>query len=546
MRADLIVDNVRALTMESPADRTGAIAVWQGRIIALGDEARELDSIRRIDADGAVVVPGFYDAHNHMAAFGRMRGEIDASGFRAITELYDAIRERARTTAPDAWIIASGYDQKRLGGHPTREGLDAAGSGRPVLVNHRTTHMLVASTAVFDRLGATHPQFPTPPGGAIERDADGRPTGLVMEQAMTPFRNLVRPFSTAALSSDITRAGQIYLSEGITSVCEAGIGSSPIVGSSPVELAAYQSLRDSRTLPVRVQVMVAMENLHEVVSHPDDDYGLGLDLGLRTGLGDDWLSIGALKMFTDGALSSRTAALSTPFLDHGGTGVMQFDPEDIARTAVQAHRAGWQLAIHAIGDRAVDAALDAIERAKKAHPRPDARHRIEHASVVRPDQLSRFVGLGVTPSIQGRFVYELGDGIAAGLGPERVGWTYRHRSFRQAGLITAGGSDRPVAAGAPLVGMQSMVRRVTESGEEFSPREAVTAYEALCAYTTHAAYACRHETSRGRIRPGLLADLTFLDDDPTDVAADRIGAISVLATVIGGNVAFDQGLFNKE
>ncbi len=544
MHADLVVDNVRALTMDPRRPRASAIAVWQGHIVALDDDASDMGADHRVDGGGAVLVPGFYDAHNHMAAFGRLLTEIDAGPMRSLAELYDAIGERARTLPEDSWIIGSGYDQARLGGHPSRVMLDAVAPGRRVLVNHRTTHMLIASSAVFDMLDAMRPDFPVAPGGLIERDDEGLPTGLVGEQAMAPFRALVRPFSTADLAAAIGRAGKVFLSEGITSVCEAGIGNSAIVGSSPIELAAYQRLRETGDLPVRVQAMVAMENLHDIGSHAEDGLELGLDLGVRTGLGDDWLSIGALKMFTDGALSSRTAAMSTPFLDHGGTGVMQFEPHEIAHIAAQAHRAGWQLAIHAIGDRAVDAALGAIERAVRESPLPDPRHRIEHASVVRPDQLTRFAALGVIPSIQGRFVWELGDGIIDGLGTDRIDWTYRHRSFRQAGLSTPGGSDRPVAAGAPLLGMQAMVHRVTASGREFSPGEAVSAYEALCAYTVHAAYACRQEHSKGRLRPGFLADLALLDDDPTTVAPDRIGTISVLATLVGGHVAFDlPGLF---
>lgn len=547
MRADLILDNVRAVTMDPAHPRAGTIAVWGGRVVALDDEVSGIDADRRVDCDGAVVVPGFQDAHNHMAGFGRMLVEIDAGAMSSLDELYAAIAERAHRQPEGAWIVASGYDQANLGGHPTRVAIDRVAPGRRVIVNHRTTHMLVASTPVFEALGAMSPGFPVPPGGVIERDETGEPTGLVAEQAMTAFRGLLRPFSIDDLGAAIERAGRAFLTEGITSVCEAGVGDSPIVGSSPVEFAAYQKLHAAHALPVRVQAMVAMENLHQVVSHRADGIDLGLDLGIHTGVGDDWLSIGPLKMFTDGALSSRTASVSEPFVDQGGTGVMQFEPEHVARIATAAHRAGWQLAIHAIGDHAVDVALDAIDQATRAFPRPDARHRIEHASVVRPDQLERFAALDVIPSIQGRFVWELGDGIIAGLGPERIDWTYRHKSFLDAGLVTPGGSDRPVAAGAPLLGMQAMVHRVTRSGRPFAPAEAVTAYQALEAYTVHAAFAAHQDAHKGRIRKRFLADFAILDDDPTTARPESIGGIGVLATIVGGDIKFDKaGLFDRQ
>jgi predicted amidohydrolase YtcJ len=540
VRLDLVIENARIVTVDERRPQAGTVGVLNGTVVGLDEEISGLPARQRVDAGGAVVVPGFHDAHNHMAGFGVMLTEIDAGGMDSVQQLTDAIRDVAHARPDQAWIVASGYDQIRLGSHPSRADLDRTAPGRCVVVHHRTNHMLVASTAALRRAGLLSAGYRVPEGGFVERDPVGEPTGLVGEQAMLAFRSLMRPVSIAELSVAIRRAAEIYLSEGITSVCEAGVGNSAIVGSSPVELGAYQAARE-QGLPVRVQLMVAMENLRQVDAHPDDGFDIGLDLGIRSGFGDDHLSIGALKMFTDGALSSRTAALSSPFCDHGGKGLLQFDPERLTRTAVAAHRAGWQLAIHAIGDRAVDLALDMIQTADAAHPRPDARHRIEHASVVRPDQLQRFARLGVIASIQPRFVTELGDGVAAGLGEQRMGWTYRHASFAAAGLVVAGGSDRPVAAGAPLLGMQAMMQRRTASGREFGPQEAVTGTEALRCYTVHPAYAARQEATKGRIAPGHLADFAVLDDDPTTAAAERIGDIAVLATVVDGRFRFDPG-----
>ncbi|TJY69701.1 amidohydrolase [Arthrobacter sp. CAU 1506] len=544
VKLDLIIKNANVLTLNDERPQARAVGVWNGRIVGLDDDISELPAARIVDAAGATVTPGFHDVHNHMAAFGQQLQEIDASGFTSADQLYDAVAAAAAAEPGREWITGSGYDQTRIGGHPVRTKLDAASGGRKVMFIHRTSHMLVASTAVFEAVGALSPSFPVPSGGLIERDGDGSPTGLVAEQAMTAFRDLRKPFSEADLIQALGLAGDRYLAEGLTSVAEAGIGASPLVGSSPVELAAYQAGHEAGRIRLRTQLMVAMENFHSVVTAAADDYHLGLDLGIRTGLGDDRLSVGPLKVFTDGALMSRTASMTENFCGHDHAGVMQFGPEELRDLTVQAHRGGWQLAVHAIGDHAVDVALDVIEAALSSRHRPDPRHRIEHASVVRPDQLERFVALGIIPSPQGRFVYEIGDGVAEVIGEQRLPWTYRHRSFLDAGLVVPGGSDRPVVQGAPLPAMQAMVERRTSSGRAFNLHEGVSALEALKSYTVDSAYASREEHSKGRIRERFHADLVLLDQDPTAVPTEQIGATLVLATLVGGVAEHDpQGIF---
>jgi len=291
-----------------------------------------------------------------------------------------------------------------------------------------------------------------------------------------------------------------------------------------------------------VELMVASDTLHAVTAHPDDGIDVGLDLGLRTGFGDDRLRLGPMKIWLDGSLIGRTAALSAPFCDHG-TAVYQADPDQMRRLVVDAHRAGWRVAAHAIGDEAVDLALDTFAEAGRRSPRGDVRHRIEHAGVVRPDQLARFADLGVVPVPQPRFLYAVGDTMAAAVGPERVDWLYRHRSFLDTGLRVPGSSDRPVAPGAPLLGMQSMVERLSSGGAVIGADERVSAAQALRAYTIDEAWASHDEHSRGSVSPGKVADLALLTDDPRRVDADRIGAIGVLATLLGGAPVHDTGVF---
>ena len=225
--------------------------------------------------------------------------------------------------------------------------------------------------------------------------------------------------------------------------------------------------------------MAASEVLHPLGAHAGDGLVAGLDLGIRTGFGDDWLRLGAVKIFADGSLVGRTAALIDPYAGDGpareGRGYLQADAADLQATIIAAHRSGWQVATHAIGDLAIDVVLDAYERALAEYPRRDPRHRIEHFAVVQPRQVARAAGLGVIAVPQGRFATELGDGMLAAVGPDRHGWLYRQRSLLEAGMVLPGSSDRPVVAGAPLLGIADMVNRRTASGAPFNPGEAITA-----------------------------------------------------------------------
>lgn len=538
MKLDALITNARVLTMDPARPTATTLGVWGGRIVGLDAEVADLPAVQRIDARGMTITPGFHDAHNHMATFGRSLLNIDAGALRSLDELYGAVRELAAREPDREWIVADSYDQHQLGGHPTRAALDAAAPGRQVIVNHRTTHMLVASTAVFERVGALTAAWPMPDGGFIERDAAGLATGLVGEQAMAPFRDLSRPYSVAVLADAIGRASDHYLAEGITSVGEAGIGASAVVGSSPIELLAYQTAREAGRLGVRAQLMVSMENLHPLISAPSDLIDLGLDLGLRTGFGDDMLGISALKMFTDGAISSRTAALSEPFCDHGGTGIMQFDRAALTALACSAARGGWQLAVHAIGDHANDVALDVIAAARAAAPANTRRHRIEHASILRDDQVRRFAAERVIASVQPQFVSAIGDTVLAAMG-DREPWTYRHRSLLGAGVTVVAGSDRPVVSGNPLQAIQDSVLRRTSSGRAFSPDEAVDVLTALRCYTREPAYAVHREDRLGILRAGAHADFTVLDGDLVGGPADQIAAIPVAATVVAGEFRYD-------
>lgn len=529
--------NANVLTMDpdpSARPRASAVAIAGGRITALDEVPAGTAHV--VDLRGATVLPGFHDAHNHMTGFGMSLGEVDLRSDAAGTldELYAAIARRAETTAPGEWVVGSGYDQNKLGGHPHRDALDRAAPGRRVWLRHTSGHMCVVNGVVLADLGVDAAATELP-GGRVAVDDGGRPTGLLEERAQLLVGSLVYPYPLAELADAIARAAAEYLKEGVTSCTEAGIGGG-WVAHSPAELAAYQLAREQGRLGVRVELMTAGEVLHPLGAHAGDNLPVGLDLGMKSGFGDEWLRLGATKIFADGSLVGRTAAMNDPYSGSDQTGYLQAEAADLQAMIIAAHRSGWQVATHAIGDRAIDVVLDAYEQALSQYPRRDPRHRIEHFAVVGPRQLARAAALGVIAVPQGRFASELGDGMLAAVGQDRHAWLYRLRSLLEAGMVLPGSSDRPVVAGAPLLGIADMVNRRTSSGAPFNPDEAITAGQALRAWTWGSAYASRQEHVKGSVAPGMLADLVVLSEDPTAVSPERIAGLEVLATIVGGEL----------
>ncbi|MGW3417998.1 amidohydrolase [Streptomyces phaeochromogenes] len=509
--------NARFLTMDPDHPVAHDLGIWRGRIVGLDEAVTSLPAREVIDLQGATVLPGFIDSHVHLAWTGFKAGTPSVAPCASVEDVLAAVAEAVARTPEGGWADLAGYDQRGLGRHLTAAELDKVGAGRKVFMMHDSGHGCMVNTAVLDLLPAELPHE----------------EGFLAEGAMGAARALRLPYSQQELADAIGLAARTCLAEGVTACAEAGIGGA-LFGHSPVELGAYQLAQEQGRLPLRVQLMVSADRLRPVTAHADDGIPRALDLGLRTGFGDDRLSVGALKIYTDGGMMARTAALTGPYqgLDH--TGQLQDDPETLADTIVDGHLAGWQLAVHAIGDRAADVALDALERAQRIRPRPGARHRIEHAGLIRPDQLERFARLGVAAVIQPNFLRYFGDDYAAIMGEERAPWLYRGRSFLEHGITLVGSSDRPVADGSPLRAVQFMVERASTSGQVIGPDEGITVDEALRAYTVAGAFACHWEDSAGSLTPGKRADLVVLGDDPRSVDVSRIGDIEVVATFVDG------------
>lgn len=539
MHLDALFVRGRITTMDPARPSAHAVGVLGGLVAGLDEELDGCTAEVVHDLRGAPVVPGLHDAHHHVSGRGQdlLRCDVSPAAVATLDALYAEVARHAATLPPDAWVLATGYDDTRLGGHPTRTGLDTAAGGRPTWVAHASHHAGVVNTEAIRRLGFVEPtDLPDVAGGVVARDADGMPTGLLAERALDRLRAVVRPVPADEFVRAIELGTAAALADGLTSVTEPGLAGT-LTGNAASDLAAFQTVRGRGRLAVRVTVMPELAALHPLAGAAPGDEPFGLDLGLRTGLGDDDLRIGAVKVFADGALTARTAALRDDYADRPGTrGLLQQDAAALRAAIVAAHLAGWQVATHAIGDAAIDTVLDAYEDAQRRAPRPDARHRIEHCGLVHDVQLLRFRELGVVPVPQGRFLTALGDAYPAVVGPEREPLLFRQRAFLEAGLELPGSSDCPVVDGAPLAGIEALVTRRLPSGRMLGPDERLTVTQALRAFTLGSAYADHQEHRKGSLARGKLADLVVLSDDLHTVPPERIGAIEVVATVVGGEV----------
>ncbi len=544
LHADTILTGGTVITLDEGRPRAEAVALRHGRILAVGS-AVDVEGLRgprtRVVAlRGRVLLPGFHDAHDHMAGFGLQLQMVDLHQPRVpdVAAIIAALRERASDQPAGSWVKGAGYDNNKLpgGAHPTRWELDRASTDHLLFARHTSGHMCVVNSRVLALLGIDR-GTPDPDGGHIGRDDDGEPNGLLQETAFHLVTDLFYPYPVDELVGALGAASEVYLREGITSHTEAGIGY-----LSPLELLAYQRAVDTGALRIRSTLMVASTILGDVVGAEGEAF-FGLQQGLRTGWGDERLRLGPIKMFSDGSLIGRTAAMTEPYVgEPDNLGLFATPPETLRRWILEGHASGWQLAVHAIGDRAVGFILDCYEEALHRHPRPDARHRIEHCGLVSPDLIERIRALGVVPVPQQRFIGELGDGFLAALGPERARWCYVQKSFLDAGIVLPGSSDRYVVAGAPLLGIQDAVHQHTDAGRPYAPGEALTVEEAIRAFTLGSAYATFEEGWKGSIEPGKVADLVVLDANPMRVAPDAIADIEVVATFVDGEAVFDGGL----
>jgi predicted amidohydrolase YtcJ len=529
--AELLIVGAPVWTGDPARPWADAVAVRGGRVAATGPE-RELAALRGpatrvLRLDGGLVLPGFADAHVHTAAGGLELAQcdlhgVDPQGYAAAVARYAADRPEA------AWILGGGWVMDAFGTDgPHAAALDAVVADRPVLLESTDGHSAWVNRRALELAGITR-ATPDPPRGRIERDAAGEPTGTLHEAAVALVADHA-PEPTQAEWEAAVERGQAHLHRlGITAWQDAAVG--------PEMLAAYRALAERGRLTGRA--VAALRWL------PDD----GLDQ--LAGLAERRQTVGrlrasAVKIFADGVFENRTAAMLAPYLDGdgrptGNQGIGMLAAEELAEAVTALDGEGFDVHVHAIGDRAVRDTLDAFEAAAAANGRRDARHQIAHLQFVHPDDRPRFRRLGVVANAQP--YWSCLDGYMRELtlpflDPERAGWQYPWASLRRAGAVLAFGSDWTVSTANPLEEIEVAVRRVApddRDAEPFLPAERVDLPTALAAFTSGSAYALRLEADTGTLTPGKLADLAVLDRDPFDPAAGPVGDARVLATLVEG------------
>lgn len=515
-----------------------ALAVSGRRILATGraDALANLagPDTRIFDLAGRFACAGLIDSHLHLLPLGLTLGEVDArpSCIGSIAELVAALRARAATLPPGHWIVARGYDDNQLAErrHPTRDDLDLAAPGHPIYLGRSCGHVAVVNSAALALAGLDEATV-APPGGRIE-STDGRLTGRLDDTARTLVRKVLPPSSDADLVDAIERAGRLCLSRGITSVMDAAVGAR----AGHREILAYRAARASGRLPLRAHLALV-----------GGDGGImeaAIEEGLRTGHGDRMLAIGPAKLFADGSAGARTAAMAEGYSGEPDNHGILYLPDARLRELVRRyHDAGFQMAVHAVGELAIEQVLDAYEMALAGRAEPGRRHRIEHATFTTAGQIARMARLGVEPVPQPVFLHDYGSMYLANVGATRTAAAFPMRSWMTAGLRPAASTDSPISRIDPLPNLVAMRERRTARGVLVGADQTVTPTDALAAYTEWGAFANRAEGRVGRLAPGLMADIAVFSCDliDGDVASVRSGRCE--ATFLGGELVYatDRG-----
>ncbi|MGB4778331.1 amidohydrolase [Microbacterium sp.] len=522
MKLDTIIRNADIRTLDAARPRARDLGIWRGRIVGLDEDLDGLVATEEVDAHGATVLPGFIDSHTHLALTGQRLRSVDIGGLTDRAAALARIAAAVTDTGADDWIEVGGYEHSLLGSHLTAQELETAAPGRRVYVRHISGHAGVVSPAVLAQI---------PPS---VRENPRVESGLLEEADLAHLRSQLFPYPLDRIKEAIVAAAAAMRREGVTMAMDAGVGLR-LGGMSGVDILAYQELRDAGELPVRVQVMPELLDLSPQQVARTDGFSRGIPWGIATGLGDDMLRVGAAKVQLDGGLMVHSAALTEDYLDGEGRGWLIEDAETFTERIVDAHTAGWQLAIHAIGDASIDVAIAALEECARIAPRRRFPHRIEHASVVRPDQAEALGRLGVAAVVQPCFIYNSLEEYLDMLGPQRESWMYRWRSLEAAGARLVSSTDRPLL-GSPLEGIRSLVRRTSARGTVTTPSERIGLPRAIETWTVDGAWVAGMADRLGRLRRGYLADLVLLDTHPESVAPERIRDVPVVATMVDGEL----------
>jgi predicted amidohydrolase YtcJ len=503
-----------------------AIAICDDRIVTVGS-VKEIEEFitsetEPIHAGDGLVVPGLIDSHIHLIEGGLRLASVQLRDAKSRDEFVNRLAEYAKTQTPGTWITGGDWDHSLWGGElPSRDWIDAVTPNNPVWINRLDGHMSLANTAAM-RAAKVSDDVEDVDGGEIVRDAAGRPTGVFKDNALGLI-DRAQPDSTMQQLLDATVAAMDYLAaRGVTAVHHLGTFQ---------QLEVFRIAQKRGLLKTRIYACTPLSEWQRLA-----------DEVKTRGRGDEWLKIGGLKGFVDGSLGSHTAAFLQPFSDAPkDSGLLVNTAEDLESWTAAADRAGLQVVVHAIGDRAIRLQLDVFERVAAANGPRDRRFRIEHAQHIAPQDLPRFAKLGVIPSMQPYHAIDDGRWAERFIGPQRSETTYAFRSLLDSGARLAFGSDWFVAPPTPIEGIYAAVTRRTLDDKHpngWVPQQKITVEEALRAYTADAAYAAFNESSLGSLEPGKLADLVVLERNLFDTPPEELNTVPIAATIVGGKVMY--------
>lgn len=532
--ADTIIDHANGYTLTAAGTLQRFTSLGfddLGRVIAVGSEkdtAARLPDAQHIDAQGKTLLPGLIDAHGHVFELGEIASGVDLFSPTTLGGAVRAVAEFSRSHPKNAWIIGYGWNQEvwKLGRFPTAAELDAVVNDRPVLLHRVDAHASWVNTKALEMAGITR-DTPDPAGGKIERDASGKPTGVLVDSAMELVNKVVPLPTPAQARATLDNALAALAKVGLTSVHDAGI--------KVAQDDLYRDYADHGKLTARVYAMIG---------DTAGDFDQLAKEGPLKSYANDAYALAAVKLYSDGALGSRGAALMSPYSDMPSTRGLLFYPNDEMLAKMnKAMKAGYQVNIHAIGDAGNRQILDAYAQLIPKYKNAQLRHRIEHAQVVAPDDIPRFKALGVVPSMQPTHATSDQNMAEHRVGPERIKGAYAWRTFLDQGSKIACGSDFPVESPNPFEGLHAAVTRQNNAGVPaggWYKNQAMTLTEAFRCFTLDAAYAANQEHVIGSLEPGKWADFILIDRDVFKVAPEQIGKTVVLQTWMGGKRVYKK------
>ena len=523
-RADTILHNGRILTMGTRAPEVAALALAGSRVFAIGTSTEMLalagSGARRINLGGKRVTPGFNDAHSHPCGSGVALVTQVALEMDSIEAIKAAIRAKAAATAPGEWVVGFLYDDTKTPRPLERADLDAAAPDHPVVVQHRGGHTAFVNSRALTA-ARVEENTPNPPDGEYFRDAAGRHNGRVAENAAEAILALaVKPPSRDDYRKGAALISKQFASRGITSACEAD--------GNPAILQGYQDARDAGELMGRFYTHIDYAELDKMIA-----------AGVHTGFGDEWVKVGAVKLFADGSISERTALLSEPYAGLGDyRGISRATRATLYEQTRKAYLAGWQVGTHANGDVAIDTVLGIYEQLQREFPRRDPRFRIEHCTLVTPDLVRRIKAAGVIPLPFAGYVFFHSEKMHF-YGEERLKNMFAMRDFIDAGIKVAPGSDYTASPAEPMLWLRSEVTRTDASGHTWGANQRITVEEAIRCSTVNGAYASFEENIKGTLEPGQLADLVVWDHDLLTIDPASFMSVKPERTMLGGRWVYE-------